>query len=98
MFLIVASLEATRYQGTSVEHRSLVEACGNLLMCHLSEQNSLFSRMRDEGPLESTRRQKVLMWDGELESTREVFKPEGGDLHEDEDRPRGLPFIAPRLY
>ena len=41
--------------------------------------------MRDEGPLELTRRQKVLMWDGELESTHEVFKPEGGDLHEDED-------------
>jgi len=38
---------------------------------------------QDEGPLELTRRQKVLVWDDELESTHEIFK--GEDDHENED-------------
>lgn len=39
----------------------------------------------DEGPLELTRRQKVLVWDDEFESTHEMFKLEEGDRHESED-------------
>jgi len=46
---------------------------------------------QDEGPLELTRRQKVLVWDDELESTHEIFKdedPENEDPFQDpEDRP-----------
>ncbi|KAF9650860.1 hypothetical protein BDM02DRAFT_3092313 [Thelephora ganbajun] len=39
----------------------------------------------DEGPLELTRRQKVLVWNDEVESTHEMFKPEDEDHHESED-------------
>ena len=42
--------------------------------------------LQDEGPLELTRRQKVLVFDDdEFESTREIFKPEDEDHHETED-------------
>ena len=41
--------------------------------------------VQDEGPLELTRRQKVLVWDDELESTNEIFKNEDEDSHENED-------------
>ena len=41
--------------------------------------------LQDEGPLELTRRQKVLVCDDEFESTNEIFKPEGEEGHESED-------------
>jgi phosphatidylinositol 4-kinase type 2 len=56
--------------------------------------------LQDEGPLELTRRQKVLVWDDEVESTHEMFKAEDEDHHENEDPfedPRRPPFIASRL-
>ena len=40
---------------------------------------------QDEGPLELTRRQKVLVWNDEVESTHEMFKSEDGDPNENED-------------
>ena len=41
--------------------------------------------LQDEGPLELTRRQKLLVWGDEFESTHEIFKSEDGDRHESED-------------
>jgi phosphatidylinositol 4-kinase type 2 len=41
--------------------------------------------LQDEGPLELTRRQKVLVLDEEFEPTHEMFKPEDEDHHESED-------------
>ena len=41
--------------------------------------------LQDEGPLELTRRQKVLVLNDEFESTHEIFKPEDEDCHESED-------------
>jgi len=40
--------------------------------------------LQDEGPLELTRRQKVLVWDDEVESTHEMFKVEDEDHHDHE--------------
>ena len=69
--------------------------------------------LQDEGPLELTRRQKILVWDDEVESTHEMFKAEDEGEHENddpfedhEDRPSSphasintmpLPAPAPRL-
>ena len=41
--------------------------------------------LQDEGPLELTRRQKVLVWDDEIESTHEMFKTEDENHQENED-------------
>jgi phosphatidylinositol 4-kinase type 2 len=82
--LTVVGLETTRrYKGTGVEHCSIVEACGKLLL--MSPLGARLTVLQDEGPLELTRRQKVLVWDDELESTHETFKPEDEDAHANED-------------
>lgn len=68
---------------------------------------------QDEGPLELTRRQRVLVWDDEFESTHEMFKHDEGH-HESEAPPEGhedrpssphasintmpLPTSTPRLF
>ena len=41
--------------------------------------------LQDEGPLELTRRQKILVWDDEVESTHEMFKTEDGHNPQDDD-------------
>ena len=51
-------------------------------MLHLAEELII---LQDEGPLELTRRQNVLVWNDEFESTHEMFKPEEEDRHESED-------------
>ena len=79
----VAGLETTRcHQGTGVEHRPIVEARGKVPRVTLGAKLTIF---QDEGPLELTRRQKVLVWNDELESTHEIFKTEDEDHHETED-------------
>jgi phosphatidylinositol 4-kinase type 2 len=50
--------------------------------------------LQDEGPLELTRRQRVLVWDDEVESTHEMFKTEDDDHHENDD-PFGDPEDRP---
>ena len=104
---MMAGLETTRcYRGTGVEHRSTVEARGKVPRVILGVKLAIF---QDDGPLELTRRRKVLVWNDELESTHEIFKTEDEDRHEsgdpfegNEDCPSSLhasintmPFSAP---
>ena len=51
----------------------------------ISSLGAMLIALQDEGPLELTRRQKVLVWDDEVESTHEMFKVEDEVHHESED-------------
>ena len=78
LILLMAGLETTcSHQGTCVEHRPIIEACGKVSRATLESEAHTF---RDGGPLELTRRQTFLVWAGELESTHEPFKPEMGTI------------------
>jgi len=72
------------YQGASVEHRSIVETRGKLLLACAVPGTEL-TVLQDEGPLELTLHQKVLGWGDEVESTHEMFKTEGEDNDHDEN-------------
>ena len=82
--MVTRSETTSCYQGAGVEHRSVVETQGLLPPIYpLLETEHV--ALQDEGPLELTRRQKVLVWDDEVESTHEMFKAEDEDHHENDD-------------
>ena len=89
LWLMTVGLSETisRYQGASMEHRSIVETRSKLLPLYVIFKNEL-TVLQDEGPLELTRRQRILVWDDEVESTHEMFKTEDEDHdHNENDDP-----------
>jgi len=81
-----------------MEHRPVVETRGKLLLAYAAPGTEL-TVLQDEGLLELTRRQKVLGWDDEVESTHEIFKTEIENHNHDEndDSFEGPPFFASRF-
>jgi len=66
----------------------------------ISPLGAMLIILQDEGPLELTRRQKVLVWDDEVESTREMLKTEDEGHHEGEDPSKTMrtDLHLPRLH